>query len=270
MAKLIIALSVIAAGFLLTLVVRYHMKKVRRKHLLKTPLSKDFKQIIEKNIPLYRKLPAELKDQLHGRINIFLAEKTFTGCGGLKITDEMKVTIASQACMLLLNRKIAFHKPSEILVYPHTYVAPTKSYSAGIITEENSERLGESWQRGPVVLAWDSIQGGASNITDGQNVVLHEFSHQLDQEDGAADGAPVLESRSCYASWATIFSHEFEKLRKQHTKTVLHKYGRTNPAEFFAVATEAFFEKPRQMKKKHAELYEELQKYYKLDPAGWH
>ena len=110
------------------------------------------------------------------------------------------------------------------------------------------------------------------NITDAQNVVLHEFAHQLDQEDGSADGAPILERRSRYTTWARVLSTEYEFLQKKkrkHRRTVLNKYGATNPAEFFAVATEAFFEKSRQMEKRHPELYDELKNYYKLDPAKW-
>ena len=181
------------------------------------------------------------------------------------MTDEIKVTIAAQASMLLLNRRPTyFPKLRTILVYPHTYVAKQNG--------RDSVRLGESWQNGPVVLTWDSVKGGARNVRDGKNVVLHEFSHQLDQEDGSADGAPILESRSCYATWARVLSAEYDRLRakkKKFRRSVLNKYGATNPAEFFAVATEAFFEKAKQMKKKNPELYEELKTYYKLDPLEW-
>ena len=221
--------------------------------------------MIRKNVPLYNRLPEPLKEQLHGLVNVFIAEKRFEGCGGLEMTDEIKVTIAAQASMLLLNRRPTyFPKLRTILVYPHTYVAKQNG--------RDSVRLGESWQNGPVVLTWDSVKGGARNVHDGKNVVLHEFSHQLDQEDGSADGAPILESRSCYATWARVLSEEYDRLRakkKKFRRSVLNKYGATNPAEFFAVATEAFFEKAKQMKKKNPELYEELKTYYKLDPLEW-
>ena len=235
------------------------------------PFPEDWVRIIRKNVPLYNRLPDSLKEELHGLIHVFLAEKNFEGCGGLKITDEIKVTIAAQACVLLLNRKTShFKKLRTILVYPQTYVARTKS-SDGIITVDgHSVRLGESWQNGPVVLAWDSVTGGTMNITDARNVVLHEFAHQLDQEDGAADGAPILEHRSRYLTWARVLSGEYEALRnKRGPRSVIDYYGATNPAEFFAVATEAFFEKPKQMNKKHPELYNELKNYYKLDPIEW-
>jgi len=174
---------------------------------------------------------------------------------------------------LLLNRRTRhFSRLHTILVYPHTYVAKTLASSGGLVVEGHSVRLGESWQSGPVVLAWDSVTGGTTNIADAQNVVIHEFAHQLDQEDGAADGAPILEHRSRYAAWASVLSAEYEALqssKKRHRRSVMSKYGATNPAEFFAVATETFFEKPRQMKKRHPDLYEELKDYYKLDPVAW-
>ena len=238
------------------------------------PFPKEWEEIIRRNVPLYNRLPDLLKEQLHGLVQIFLAEKEFEGCGGLKITEEIKVTIACQACMLLLNRKTAvFKKLHTILVYPDTYVAKTVS-SDGIITMEgHSIRLGESWQNGPVVLAWDSVRGGTSNFEDARNVVLHEFAHQLDQEDGAADGAPILRNRSSYTTWARVLSKEYEALQKikmAGARSDIDLYGATNPAEFFAVVTESFFEKPRQLKKKHPELYHELSSYYNLDPAEWY
>jgi Mlc titration factor MtfA (ptsG expression regulator) len=175
--------------------------------------------------------------------------------------------------MLLLNRKTRyFPKLNTILVYPHTYVAKTISSDGRIRIDGQSVRLGESWQDGPVVLSWNSVTGGTMNITDARNVVLHEFAHELDQEDGAADGAPILERRSRYAEWANVLSAEYEALQKKKKKrrrSVMNKYGATNPAEFFAVVTETFFEKSRQMKKKHPDLYEELRDYYKLDPVEW-
>jgi Mlc titration factor MtfA (ptsG expression regulator) len=229
--------------------------------------------LIKKNIPLYVRLPEELKTQLHGLVNVFLAEKSFVGCGGQEITDEVKVTIAAQACMLLLNRTPRFFpKLKTIYVYPHTYVAKGVTNDGGIMIEGKSVRLGESWQNGPVVLAWDSITGGARNVQDGQNVVLHEFAHQLDQEDGSADGAPILENHSSYRTWAAVLGEEYENLRDKtdhRRRSVIRKYGATNPAEFFAVATEAFFEKPKQMHKRCPDLYEELKNYYKLDPLQW-
>jgi Mlc titration factor MtfA (ptsG expression regulator) len=263
---------IVTVGLVLTFLIGKHIyRRKKQKRLLSMPFPEHWEQIVQKNVPLYNRLPDSLKKQLKGLVNLFIAEKSFEGCGGLKITDEIKVTIAAQACMLLLNRKTThFKKLRTILVYPHTYVAKTRSSDGVITIDGHSVRLGESWRNGPVVLAWDSVTGGTSNVTDARNVVLHEFAHQLDQEDGDADGAPVLEHRSSYVTWARVLSKEYESLQKRKgRRTVMNKYGATNPAEFFAVATETFFEKPRQMKKNHPELYEELKNYYKLDPFEW-
>lgn len=260
----------LAIGFI---IVKRTIRNASRAKLLAAPLPDRWQAHLEKNIPLYNRLPEELKQQLHGLINVFLAEKEFKGCQGLEISDEIRVTIAAQACMLLLNRKTKyFGKLKTIYVYPHTYVAKQVSYDGIMVIEGQSVRLGESWQNGPIVLAWDSVIGGARNIHDGRNVVIHEFSHQLDQEDGEADGAPILENRSCYRSWAGVLGPEFEALQnkaRKRRRSAMNKYGATNPAEFFAVATETFFEKPKQMHKRHPELYEELKSYYKLDPLAW-
>ena len=246
-------------------ILRFALRKSKRMRLMGASFYPGWMSILRRNVPEYSVLPLELTKQLHGLINIFLDEKKFEGCGGLEITNEICLTIAAQACMLLLNRQTRLYpKLKRIYVYPSTYVA-----SDG---DSSSARLGESWQNGPVVLAWDSVKGGAMNLHDGKNVVFHEFAHQLDQEDGDADGAPILESRSCYKSWAKVLGAEYAVLQdktQRGKKSVINKYGATNPAEFFAVATEAFFEKPRQMNKKQPELYEELKSYYKVDPLGW-
>jgi len=174
--------------------------------------------------------------------------------------------------MLLLNRKTdGYPKLYSVLVYPSTYVAGGKGFF-GNTSQPKSVRLGESWGHGTVVLSWDSVKQGAFNFKDGHNVTMHEFAHQLDQADGVADGAPVLEDRSAYTTWAAVFSREFSRLQEKKRKrkpSLLDKYGATNPAEFFAVVTESFFEKPKQFQKKHPELYEALQDYYKVDPVEW-
>ena len=238
------------------------------------PFPDEWAGILERNVSLYRYLPDALREQLHNDIKIFIAEKHFEGLGGLEMTDEIKVTIAAEAAMLLLNRRNSdYPKLTSILVYPSAYVTKQSTdIGGGVYIEGQSVRLGESWQHGSVVLAWDNVRQGAANSQDGHNVVLHEFAHQLDQEDGAADGAPILEKSSSYATWARIMSKEYEQLRsnvEHHKKSVMDKYGATNPAEFFAVATETFFEKPRQLKKKAPDLYAELKSFYNVDPIEW-
>lgn len=232
-------------------------------------------EILERSFPLYRRLPAADRDRLHGRIHVFLAEKSFEGCGGLELSDEIRVTIAGQACLLLLNLEEAdyYAHLRSILVYPST-VRPVyvERPTMGTLPPAEEALLGQSWGHGTVILAWDSVRRSASATDDGRNVVFHEFAHQLDQEDGAADGAPYLESASALRAWGEIMQEHYAALREaveEGRRTLLDEYGATNPAEFFAVATEFFFEKPVQLKRRHPALYDELAGYYRQDPAAW-
>jgi Mlc titration factor MtfA (ptsG expression regulator) len=266
---LIILTLIAAAGAAAALIL--HARKARYRKLLNAPLAENYVEILEKNLPPYKSLTGGERERLHGLINVFLADKNFEGCGGLELTDEIRVTIAAQACMLLLNRETrVYPRLRTILVYPDTYVARNE----GLFGQDTRHpvRLGESWHGGIVVLAWNSVKSGAANFDDGLNVAIHEFAHQLDQEDGVADGAPALDRGSAYRTWARVFQHEYEALQEsigRGGKSVLHEYGATNPAEFFAVATESFFEKPEQLKKKNPELFEELKSYYHTDPMKW-
>lgn len=247
-------------------------KRARRNRLRNTPMKKEWRQILERNLPVYNRLPNDLKQELHGHMQVFIDEKNFEGCGGLELTEEIKVTIAAQACILLLNRKPSYYpKLTSILVYPSAFIARDQMKENGFVQDEEIH-LGESWRTGMLILSWDDALRGALDPRDGHNVVMHEFAHQLDQEDGVADGSPIHETRSGYSSWARVLGEEFARLQRRAfrgKKSILDYYGAKNPAEFFAVATETFFEKPKQMKQKHPELYEELKMYYEMDPAGW-
>ena len=246
-------------------------KRRRRERLRSAPFPPAWLAFIEKNCPFFSRLPEVDRRELLGHVQIFVAEKNFEGCGGLTMTDEIKVTIAAQACLLLIHRETDYyHRLYSILVYPSAYVARTvEPLGNGFVLEGDQGRLGEAWADGAVVLSWDDVRAGAADLRDGHNVVLHEFAHQLDQEDGVADGAPILERRSQYVAWARVLGAEYEQLQRasgRGRKSVLDQYGATKPAEFFAVATECFFEKPAQLKKKHPELYDELKEYYRQDP----
>ncbi len=249
-------------------------KSHRRKELLAAPFPEEWRAIIERNFPLYMRLPEEDRVELEGHIRIFIAEKSFEGCGGLELTDEIRVTIAAGACLLLLHRETDYYPDlRSILVYPSSYIAPTREHiSFGVVIEGEDVRLGEAWTHGAVVLAWDAVKQGAADLYDGHNVLLHEFAHKLDQETGEANGAPPLEHTSMYVTWARVLGEAYNQLQRESRfgqPDVLDAYGATNPAEFFAVATESFFEKPTQLKLKHPELYEELAMYYQQDPERY-
>ena len=237
-------------------------KHHRRAHLADQPLTESERAVMAKNVPYVATLDEAEQAELGGLVRIFLAEQHFEGCGGLELTDEMKVTIAANACILLLHRQTDVYPNVEsILVYPSAYRAPDARNHDGVIAP-TPVRLGESWVRGVVVLAWDHVTSG---------VVLHEFAHQLDSENGVMDGAPELGARGRYAAWAQVLGDEFTELT-----TLLHHghhsdidaYGATNPAEFVAVVTEMFFTHGRAMKSKHPALYEQLSTFYQQDPAA--
>ena len=262
-------------GLIITgILVNPALVKRRRNRLKHRPFPLLWNAIVENNLPIYILLsPAERK-RLQGHIQVFLAEKQFIGCGGLDVTEEMKVIIAAVACLLLLNqRETYFPKLRSILVYPSTYLVKETAYTGNYIVEERRvARLGESWTNDQLVLSWEQVKHDTYNWRDGHNVVLHEFAHQLDQEDGKAEGVPILHRNSDYATWAKVMTEEYQQLCndiQRGVKTVMNSYGATNPAEFFAVATETFFEKPHQLLKKHPALYEQLQRYYQLDPVQW-
>ncbi|MDD4871860.1 MAG: zinc-dependent peptidase [Kiritimatiellae bacterium] len=250
------------------------LRFLRRKQLFGMSFPDSWKNILVSNVPLYRYLPEELKEQLHGYINIFLSEKRFEGCGGIEITDQIRVTIAALACVLLLNRKTDYYpRLKSILVYPHPYVVEHWGSIGSTRVHGWSFRVGESWSTGAVVIAWDEVNRQVRDVDDGHNVVLHEFAHQLDEEDGTgARGTPILGQKSSYVTWARILGREYRNLQEKVSRNeqdIMDEYGATNEAEFFAVATETFFEKPLQFRKIHPALYSQLKDYYQLDPARW-
>ncbi|MFN2509484.1 MAG: zinc-dependent peptidase [Chthoniobacterales bacterium] len=249
------------------------LRKRRRRRFEKGPFPAAWLRILRERIPYYRRLSQSEQRELRNLIRVFLAEKKFEGCGGLEMTDEIRVTIAAQACILLLNREHDYYAGlRSVLVYPSSYVAPSRFVdAAGVVHEGGESRLGEAWMRGAIILSWDDVRRASGDFQDGHNVTLHEFAHQLDQQDGTFDGAPLLEKRSHYRSWARILMKEYKALQavtERGEASVIDRYGASDPAEFFAVITEAFFERPKALKGKHPELYAELKRFFRQDPAA--
>jgi Mlc titration factor MtfA (ptsG expression regulator) len=245
------------------------------RRLQRSPFSPEWRSVLRRNVPLYRRLSDAERARLEGHVQVFLAEKRFEGCGGLELTDEIRVTIAAQACLLLLGHDAGgYPELRSILVYPSTvvpeYVEPEVD---GDLVHEPEPLVGESWAHGTVILAWDDVLDGAATADDGWNVVLHEFAHQLDQETGDADGTPHLDTLAATKRWRRVMREHLAALRQaadQGRPTLLDPYGAEDPAEFFAVATECFFEQPLELKLEHPELYRELSAFYRLDPVSWH
>jgi len=241
---------------------------------IEEPFPNDWRKVLMHNLPVYRRLPTDLQLQLKKRIKQFIHEKDFIGCAGFEINDEVRVTIAASACLLLLNRDTDVYAGLHyILVYPDAFLVEREAMDpAGLQTMKKTGVLGESWSNGKVILSWQDVLKGNSNFNDGANVTLHEFAHQLDHESGSTNGSPFLGDADRYERWAAVFTDEFKRLQQaayQGDETLLDHYGATEPAEFFAVVTETFFEKPMQMAQQHASLFNELKEYYRVDPREW-
>lgn len=267
----LILIAAAAAGIALA----YSLPAWRLKRVLARPMAPAWQAILTRNIPIYTRMSGELRHQLDKLVQQFLYQKKFVGCAGLEVDDEMRVTIAGQASLLLLNRPTRVYPDLHtILVYPSAFMVPRKQVdAAGVVTEARQDLLGESWGDGRVILSWDHVQRGAHDFTDGQNVVLHEFAHQLDSESGSNNGAPYLGSETSYRTWSEVLSRDFANLQADamyRQESVLDHYGAQSPAEFFAVATETFFEKPYQLAEHHPALFSEFFKYYRVDPRAWH
>lgn len=245
----------------------------RDQRLRQRPFPSQWEPALQRGVPVYGALTPEQQERLRKLVQVFIARKTFYGCAGLEVTDEMRVVIAAQACLLLLNNgKQVYPKLKSVLVYPAAFRVDRADHQEdGTVSSGGRDLAGESWSNGKVILSWDSVERGVADFNDGNNVVLHEFAHQLDSESGSTNGAPALRSNS-YRTWSAVFSSHFDNLRHRAMRrraTVMDTYGATNPAEFFAVATETFFEKPHQLAERRPDLYAELRQYYQVDPRDW-
>ncbi len=251
---------------------RYWSKQQTRKKLLTTALSDHQRAIVAEQVPLIQKLPTELRGNLEGKINVFLHQVDFIGCDGLEVTEEMQLSIAAQACLLVVNIDSWYKHLRTILIYPGAFKSRQREDSGYVVTERETVRLGESWSRGPVVLSWAHSEQGAINDKDGQNVVLHEFAHQIDNLSGHTDGAPILNRGQSFADWEGVFIKAYEthvRNVEKGRKTVLDSYGAEAHEEFFAVAVEVFFEKPEALSQEEPAVYAQLAKLFRLDPLYW-
>lgn len=245
----------------------------RRQRIARRPFPAAWRDIVRRRVPLVSELPPAQQLRLKKHIQVLLREVPFIGCAGLEVTDEMRVTIAAQAAFLLLGRGGSFGNLREVLVYPGHFVVPRSEAGAGGVVHEGHDVLaGQSWQRGQVIVAWAAVQDGAANPHDGANVVMHEFAHQLDQDTGAANGAPYVGRGALQQDWAQVMNREFNALRvslKREEPSLIDPYAVTSPAEFFAVTTELFFERPDALATERPALYEQLKRCYRLDPSAW-
>lgn len=248
--------------------------RYRLHRALKAPFPAAWRKTLMHNFPIYRRMPTDIQLQLKQRIKQFIHQKDFIACAGFEIDDEVRVTIAASACLLLLNRDTDVYAGLRyILVYPDAFLVQREGLDhAGLASSRRIGVLGESWSNGKVVLSWQDVLKGNKSFSDGSNVAIHEFAHQLDSASGSTNGSPALGSAARYARWANVFTEEFKRLQQSAyagDQSLIDAYGATEPAEFFAVVTETFFEKPAQMADQHPALFKELQDYYRVDPREW-
>ncbi len=251
----------------------FGLAEKRRARLRVRPFPDEWAAILE-DVPLCRRLPREDLAELRGHIQVFLAEKRFEGAGGFAIDDAVRLTIAGQACILLLHRVSGlFPKLRSIIVYPQEYVAPLEDVDDnGFVTEDVESRSGESWMQGSLVLSWDDVLADLDDPFGELNVVLHEFAHQLEAETGEMNGCPPIADLELRADWAremhTAYA-EHCRLVDRGRPTLLDPYAAEGPSEFFAVVTETFFQQPRRILATLPALYGVLSRYYEQDPATW-
>jgi MtfA peptidase len=257
-------------------------KRRQRRRLRELPFPPEWRDIVQRRFSVFRRLDPRDQNELLAHAQVLLAEKKFEGCGGVDLTDEIKVVIAAQASLLLLRRDTEYYPGLDsILIYPDAYVVPPETalgaeFLAGDLSDELGigeplDRIGESTP-GTVVLSWSDVLRGAGNRDHGCNVVLHEFAHQLDGENGEADGMPPIADEDLRRRWRDVFEREYERLCEladRGRRTFIDEYGSTHPSEFFAVATEHFFMEPIEFANRHPELYRTLAEYYRQDPRTW-
>ena len=249
-----------------------------RREVLNTPFPPAWLEFLRRNVAFYARLSRSEQARLRDDLQVLVAEKNWEGCGGLTMTEEVQVTVAAQACLMLLGLSHdEYADVASILVYPDDYQVVQKTavwqspFGNAIITEEPSGRRGQASSWGTAVLSWTGVLSGGRQADAGVNLVFHEFAHVLDFQDGRFDGVPRLHDKALSAEWAEVMAAEFQALvraTQDGQTTVLRPYGATNAGEFFAVSTECFFGKAGSLRDAHPRLYKVLRAFYQQDPAA--
>jgi Mlc titration factor MtfA (ptsG expression regulator) len=270
----ILLIGVLPLGLALYFASAEHRRAWRRARIQSRPFPAAWRSILRQRMPYLRQLPADARLKLEKLIQVFVAEKRFIGCDGLAIDDDMRVTIAAHACLLILNRPAGVYPElREILVYPSAFwVERDQTDEIGLVQRQRRVLSGESSSFGHVVLSWADVIADAATPDDGVNVAIHEFAHQLDQEKGYANGAPARLGRNRASQWSLVMQGEYNRLCDAASRgeiSLLNHYGATAPEEFFAVISEVFFEQAAAMREQHPLLFDELRNFYRIDPTAW-
>ncbi len=267
---IILGIALLVAAFVLY---RGYAKQRRREKVLASSLTPEQRATVERLVPLVRRLPPDMRSALEGKINLFLEQITFRGENGVEVTEDMKLSIAAQACLLVVNSPVWYETLRTVLLYPSAFLTNRDTHDGFVVYENKHATLGESWPRGPVILSWDHALHGGLDAEDGHNVVIHEFAHQLDGLSGQTNGIPLLRKGQAYAGWerAMLDAYQDQVQRVENGEsTLIDPYGASNHQEFFAEAIVTFFERPRAMRDQMPALYEQFATLLALDPAGWH
>lgn len=252
------------------------LRWIRRRRIRSTSFPAEWETLLRREFAAWRRLGESDRERLRDMLRYFISERYWEGCGGLEIAEQMQVLVAVQASLLLLNRPdLNFSNVSTILLYPSGYFAgpmptPVLGGPPRVMDGAGTPVLGQAWDRGPVILSWRAAAGGAAVDDDGENVVLHEFAHKIDMMTGAVNGMPPLRSREEARRWHLTLTDASERLSselQQGIRGPLRPYALTNPAEFFAVTTEVFFERAVALREWDPELYEVFARFYGQDPA---
>jgi len=280
----VIAIVAVAIGVLAWLIGAPLWRARRRAAVMAQPLPATASSVIDRNVPAIRDLPPELRARLESLMSAFLAEKEFIGCNGFVVTDEVRSTIAALACLLVLGRRGHYDALHSVLVYPTPFwVEDEVEDEAGVVGKRRRVLSGEAWESSRIILSWEDVLEAARYPGEGYNVALHEFAHYLDAEGlglAAPPPPPLPRQRErshevrvrAVSDWAADLTAEFESLLDAVDRgeyTFLDPYAAEDEAEFFAVATEDFFERPAELLAAHPRLYALLQEFYALDPAEW-
>ena len=234
-------------------------RRWRRRHLKERPFPEEWVEILRRRYQFYKKLNDEQRERFHTHLKVFLWEKHWEGAGGLEVTEEMKVIISAAAARIARNLPLSvYNRLTEIVIYPSHYKHPGEDHKAV---------MGQAHHFGTLVLSWDAVKKGIAVPDDARDTAIHEFAHVLDAESGGFDGTPLLEKGSDYPVWAEVMGKHFAELQEAPFDACLRPYGAKNEAEFFAVATEAFFETPEQLRRCAPELYDVLAGYFGADPV---
>lgn len=265
------ALLLLGLAFSAALLLQPRWAARRRAWLRARPFPAAWRRILRRRVPAVARLPYPLRRRLEGHIQVFVAEKAFVGCQGQPVDDEVRVTIAAQACLLLLGeaQPPCFPALRQVLVYPGAFVVDrVRPAPGGVVQDQRQVLAGESWQQGQVILSWADVRDGAAQPDDGRNVVLHEFAHQIDQHHGAADGRPWRPGAQAQARWDAVMGGLFARLQVQPS-ALIGSYAATDRAELFAVLTELFFEQPQALADEAPAAYRELAALYGVEPRAW-